>query len=129
MFWDVSKQTAEITVTSYASGSWGCGAFWRSNWFHFPWPSSLQDLPITIKELVPIVVTLPITTKELVPIVVAAAVFSPQWRGHLAKFKVDKMAVVHVFNNAYSKDQHLMHLIHTLVFLAFHFEFWFQGKG
>ena len=30
MFWDVSKKTADITVTSDVSGSWGCGAFWKS---------------------------------------------------------------------------------------------------
>ena len=55
MFWDVSKHTADITITSDASGSWGCGAFWKSKWFHFPWPSSLQGLPIATKELIPIV--------------------------------------------------------------------------
>ena len=102
MFWDVSKQTADITVMSNASGSWGCGAFWKSKWLHFPWPSSLQGLPIA--------------TKELIPIVVAAALFGHEcvkWRGVMVEFKVDNMAVVHVLNNAYSKDQHLMHLIHT----------------
>ena len=31
------------------------------------------------------------------------------------EFKVDKLTVVHVLNNTYSKDQHLMHLIHILV--------------
>ena len=29
MFWDVSKNTADVTVMSDASGSWGCGAFWK----------------------------------------------------------------------------------------------------
>ena len=114
MFWDVSKKTADVTVTSDASGSWGCGAFWKSKWFHFPWPSSLHDLPIAIK--------------ELVPVVVAAALFGHEWRGLLVEFKVDNMTVVHVLNNTYSKDQHLMHLIRTLVFLASRFEFWFSAS-
>ena len=114
MFWDISKHTANITVTSDASGSWGCGAFWKSKWFHFPWPSSLQGLPIT--------------TKELIPIVVATALFGHKWRGFMVEFKVDNMAMVHVLNNTYSKDQHLMHLIRTLVFLACHFEFWFSAS-
>ena len=114
MFWDVSNQSAEIQVTSDASGSWGCGAFWESKWFHFSWPTSLQNVPIA--------------TKELIPIVVAAAVFGHQWRGHLVEFKVDNMAVVHVLNNTYSKDQHLMHLIRTLVFLAARFDFWFSAS-
>ena len=41
---------------------------------------------------------------------------------------VDKMSVVHVFNSTYSKDLHLMHLIHILVFMAAHFDFWFQAQ-
>ena len=114
MFWDVSKYTADITISSDASGSWGCGAFWKSKWFHFPWPSSLQGLWIA--------------TKELIPIVVAAAPFGHEWRGLMVEFKVDNMAVVHVLNNTYSKDQHLMHLICTLVFLASCFEFWFLAS-
>ena len=44
------------------------------------------------------------------------------------EFKVDNMTVVHVLNNTYSKDQHLMHLIRTLVFLASRFEFWFSAS-
>ena len=44
------------------------------------------------------------------------------------EFKVDNMTVVHVFNNTYSKDQHLMHLIRTVVFLPSHFEFWFSAS-
>ena len=111
MFWDVSKQTADITITPDASGSWGCGAFWKSKWFHFPWCSSLQGLPIA--------------TKELIPIVVEAALFGHKWRGLMVEFKVDNIAVVHVLNNTYSK--YLMHLIRTLVFLASHFEFWFSA--
>ena len=46
----------------------------------------------------------------------------------MVEFKVDNIAVVHVLNNTYSKDQHLMHLIHTLVFLASRFEFWFSAS-
>ena len=114
MFWDVCKNTADVTVTSGASGSWGCGVLWKSKWFHFPWPSSLHDLPIAIK--------------ELVPVVVAAALFGHEWKGLLVEFKVDNMTVVHVLNNTYSKDQHLMHLIRTLVFLASRFEFWFSAS-
>ena len=114
MFWDVSKKTADVTVTSDASGSWGCGAFWKSKWFHFPWPSSLHDFPIT--------------TKELVPGVVGAALFGHEWRGLLVVFKVDNMTLVHVLNNTYSKDHYLMHLICTLVFLASRFQFWFSAS-
>ena len=104
---------ADITLASNVSGSWGCDAFWKSKWFHFPWPSSLHGLPIA--------------TKVLVPVVMAAALFVHEWRGLLVEFKFDNMTVVHVLNNTYSKDQHLMHLICTLVFLASFFEFWFSA--
>ena len=44
------------------------------------------------------------------------------------EFKIDNMTVVQVLNNTYSKVQHLMHLIRTLVFLASRFEFWFSAS-
>ena len=83
LLWDVSRQRADIMVTSDASGSWGCGALWESCWFHFPWPSSLLHLPLTIK--------------ELVPIIVAAALFGHQWQGYLVEFEVDNMVCILVF--------------------------------
>jgi len=39
----------------------------------------------------------------------------------------DNTSVLHVLNSTYSKDPHLLHLIHILVFLEAHFEFWFQA--
>ena len=40
------------TVTSDASGSWGCGAYSLSGeWFQFEWPTFWLDWHITIKEL------------------------------------------------------------------------------
>jgi len=41
---------------------------------------------------------------------------------------VDNISVVQVLNSTYSKDPHLMHLIRMLVFLAAHFDFWFQAQ-
>ena len=38
------------------------------------------------------------------------------------------MAVIHVLNSTYSKDDHIMHLIRILVFLAAHFDFWFVAS-
>ena len=43
------------TVTSDASGSWGCGAYSSSGeWFQFEWPAFWLDWNITIKEFLPI---------------------------------------------------------------------------
>ena len=114
MLWDSSIQSPEFNIFSDASGSWGCGAFWGCQWFHLRWLDHLQSRSITIK--------------ELTPVVIGAALFGPQWRGHLVQFSVDNMAVVHVLNSTYSKDDHIMHLIRILVFLAAHFDFWFVAR-
>ena len=114
MLWDVSFLQPQFTLVSDASGSWGCGAYWGSQWFHLQWPAGLQALSIAVK--------------ELIPVVIAAALFGRQWKGHLIKMVVDNMSVVHVLNSTYSKDPHLMHLIHILVFMAAHFDFWFQAQ-
>ena len=58
----------------------------------------------------------------------AAAIFGHQWKGHLVQFPVDNLIVVHILNSTYSKDSHFMHLVHILMFLAAHFDFWFVAK-
>ena len=58
----------------------------------------------------------------------AAAILGHQWKGHLVHFSVDNLAVIHILNSTYSKDSHLMHLVHILMFLAAHFDFWFVAK-
>ena len=114
ILWDSSTLLPEFKVFSDASGSWGCGALWGFQWFHFKWPDQFRPFSIAIK--------------ELIPVVVAAAVFGFKWKGHLIQFSVDNIAVVHILNTTYSKDAHLMHLIRILVFLAAHFDFWFVAK-
>ena len=52
----IPATAVSVQVTSDASGSWGCGAFWDVNWFQLPWPEGWMDIPITAKELAPIVV-------------------------------------------------------------------------
>ena len=43
-------------LTSDASGSWGCGAYTSSGqWLQLVWPAAWEDLHITIKELLPII--------------------------------------------------------------------------
>jgi len=85
-----------------------------NQWFHLQWPAGLQALSIAVK--------------ELIPVVIAATLFGHQWKSHLIKMVVDNMSVVHVLNLTYSKDPHLMHLIRILVFMAAHFDFWFQAQ-
>ena len=44
------------TMTSDASGTWGCGAFTSpGEWFQLKWPDSWASIHITVKELLPII--------------------------------------------------------------------------
>ena len=44
------KSHPDASLTSDALGTWGCGAFWNSLWFHFKWPETFQGSHITIKK-------------------------------------------------------------------------------
>ena len=43
-----------MQMASDASSSWGCGAHSRARWFQVQWDVVTQVLPITVKELLPI---------------------------------------------------------------------------
>ena len=57
-----------LEMSSDASGSWGCGAWFRTSWFQLQWSTASQELPITVK--------------ELLPILVAGVVWGCEWSGH-----------------------------------------------
>ena len=61
------RDVPDITITSDASGSWGCGAFWQQKWFQCSWHTSWK--------------TVDILAKELLPIVIAAAIWGKAWGG------------------------------------------------
>ena len=45
------------TLTSDASGNWGCGAYSsEGEWFQLKWPEAWSEVHITVKELLPIVI-------------------------------------------------------------------------
>ena len=104
--------TPSVTVTSDASGSFGCGAFSPPyGWFQVTWPQSWQSTHITVK--------------ELVPVVIAAAVWGPLWRGTHVLFRSDNMAVVGILQKRTSTDPHIMHLLRCFVLYAaiYHFTY------
>ena len=101
-----------VTVTSDASGSFGCGAFSHElGWFQLKWPASWN--------------TIHIAAKELVPIVIAAALWGPRWHGRCIGFCTDNMTVVEVLHSRTASDPLLMHLLLCLVFYAavHHYDF------
>ena len=101
-------------VYSDASGSYGCGALSEGlGWFRLAWPTSW--------------VTIPITAKELVPIVIAAAVWGPHWSQQHICFHSDNSAVVALLQSLTSRDSLILHLIRCLSFFAALFRFHFTS--
>ena len=95
-----------FTVTSDASGSWGCGAWSGSRWFQFPWPPDTQGH---------------ISFKELFAGLLACAAWGKHWRSSRVQWLCDNQAAVHAVRNRSCRDQTMMRLIRCLFFL----EAWF----
>ena len=100
----MGEQEPSVVLTSDASGSWGCGAYWGSKWFQLPWSDTECSVEVNI------------ATKELIPIVIAAAIWGRAWTGLVVCCRCDNEAVVAVINKRTSKDAELMHLLRCLVF-------------
>ena len=83
--------TPVATVTSDASGSWGCGAYSGSSWFMLKWVGSISESHITVK--------------ELVPVVISAAIWGHTWQGKSEQIHCDNMAVVSIVNQGTSKRE------------------------
>jgi hypothetical protein len=94
----------DLTMTSDASGTWGCGAYVGSNWFMLPWTNAIQHLHITVK--------------ELAPIVVAAILWGDGWRGKNILARCDNTAVVAIVNSGTSRNPQAMNLMRCLAFLS-----------
>ena len=104
-----NSRNCNITVTSDASGWWGCGAFHKDKWFQLRWPDAIQETQITVK--------------ELVPIVLAAAVWGTSWMGRNVMSYCDNAAVVAILNKGDCKEPQAMHLMRCLAFLKAKFQF------
>lgn len=103
MFGNIICDEPHATITSDASGSWGCGAFSDTGaWFQFQWPKSWLDIPITPKELLPIVVT--------------CAVWGE--KGRTVRCLCDNAAVVAIIRSGSAKDAVIMHLMRCLFFFT-----------
>jgi len=70
----------DVVLTSNASSSWGCGAFYGNAWFQLQWPAVIKDNHIT--------------TKEILPIIIAAAIWGAQWANQSVLCHCDNEAVV-----------------------------------
>ena len=85
-----------VTLTSDASGTWGCGAYVGKHWSRLPWIGVILEAHITVK--------------ELVPIVIAALMWGQEWKGMLVRVRCDNAAVVAIVNSGSSRNSQAMHL-------------------
>lgn len=102
---NVVKRPPAGSITSDASGGWGCGAFTdEGEWFQYHWPAGWDDVHITVN--------------ELLPIVVACAIWGHKWRGATVQCLCDDAAVVAIVKSGTSKDSVVMHLMCCLFFFT-----------
>ena len=95
--------------SSDASGNWGCGAWHSHLWFQWKWGTVSIQLPIFVK--------------ELLPILLAAIVWGRLWHAQKVLCYCDNQAVVAVLQSRSSKHYHIMHLLRCLFFVEAYFHF------
>ena len=91
------------TITSDASGSWGCEGFYSTHWFQLQWNSIAMSKSIAVK--------------EFIPIILACLLWGNQWKGSYVQCQCDNEAVVAIIQSRYSRDDDLMHLLRCLFFI------------
>ena len=105
--------TPTITLYTDAAGSWGCGASWNQQWFQVQWSESATLLPISVK--------------EMLPIIMAAATWGAQWHSQLVACYCDNQAVVATLATRSSKEERLAHLLRCLFYFKALFQFELRG--
>ena len=104
MLTEVRRNSPDATITSDASGHWGCGAYCNAQWFQLQWSQSTMQFHITIK--------------EMIPVVLAVAIWGGQWCGKTVQVRCDNAAVVAILNSGDSRDPDAMHLRRCLSFIT-----------
>ena len=97
------------TMTSDASGHWGCGAWHGREWFQYQWPSGCEHHHIAYK--------------ELFAALLACATWGAMWRGKRILWRCDNQAAVHAIGRRSCRDSTLMHLIRCLFFFEAVYQF------
>ena len=96
------KKHPDHMVWSDASGTWGCGAYWRTRWFQYPWTESGIEWSIAVK--------------EMIPVMWGCFVWGEEWKNGVVQWNCDNIAVVEVINRGSTKDTHLAHLLRCIHF-------------
>ncbi|KAL5469194.1 hypothetical protein EMCRGX_G030413 [Ephydatia muelleri] len=105
--------TPTVKLYTDAAGSWGCGASWNQQWFQVQWSESATPLPISVK--------------EMLPIIMAAATWGAHWHGQLVACYCDNQAVVATLATRSSKEERLAHLLRCLFYFEARFQFELRG--
>ena len=98
----------QALIQTDASGSWGCGASFDSNWFQWSWPEPRRNTSIM--------------EKELVPTVLACAEWGPLLARKVVLFECDNMAVVTAVSKGTAKPDLVMHLLRCLWFFTAYYD-------
>ncbi len=103
-----------FSITSDASGAWGCGAFYQNHWFQLQWNTEASCRSIAFL--------------ELLPILIAGLLWGRDWAGCYVRCWCDNQAVVSILHSRYSRDDELMHLLRCLFFVEAHMGFYFIAE-
>ena len=100
------RHPIDAKLVSDASGSWGCGAYFGDRWFSLSWTSCLTwaDMHITVK--------------ELLPIVISCAIWGREMAGRHIRSLCDNAAVVAMINKYTSTNPMAMRLLRCLHFIC-----------
>ena len=94
----------DCSIYTDASGSWGCGGFFRDKWFQYAWTAEWLEIGIM--------------TKELLPIVISCAVWGPAIYQKSIEVQCDNTGAVSAINKGFTKEKIAMHLLRCLWFFA-----------
>ena len=83
------------SITSDASGTWGCATPWDTCWFALTWEGTWKDVHTTMK--------------ELLPIVLGCAICGKYWKGQRLVCHCDNADVVAIINSGSSEKSLAMH--------------------
>ena len=112
----IRAESPDAELWSDASGSWGCGAYWSSQWLQWQWiPGSALD-------------SASVAAKEFLPVLLASIVWGEAWHGYTIRCNCDNKAVVRVINRRYARDPLLAHMLRCLFFICARQQFTLVAK-
>ncbi len=107
---------ASYHCTTDASGSFGCGTLWRSQWLQLRWTPT-YGAPSRRRRKIRL------TLKELLPVILACTVWGQYWSNSMVLVHCDNTGAVAASNSGYSKAPEIMHLLRCLFFIIFRAHF------